>query len=338
MKPKPYRRPMKQFMSKTNNVLSPPMQLKAAVQLPQSADEVRSRRQSISNQNLVRRLGESSLFREFQRAFEAATALPLTLRAVQSWQLAHVKSRNQNAFCGWMSQANNSCAACLRMQQKVCEGANGVPSTASCQLGLNETAVAVKIGRDIIAYLQTGQVFFKAPTAKQTEHALNQIREWGLDPDKDEAVRLYQITPVVCQKEYEARVKLLQFFADQLGALANQIVLLQTDAEPLQITRARELIEAHYQDDVSLVLISKQVGMGVYYFCKQFRKATGLNYTGYVSRLRIEKAKNLLLNLNYRVSEIAYEVGFKSLTHFNRIFKRLAGESPTEYREHLQTA
>jgi AraC-like DNA-binding protein len=325
-------------MSKTNNVLSQPMQLKAAAQPPQSADEIRSRRLLISNQNLARRLAGSSLFREFQRAFEAATALPLTLRAVESWQLAHVKSRNQNAFCAWMIQANHSCAACLRLQQKVCAGANGVASTASCQFGLNETAVAVKIGSEIVAYLQTGQVFFKAPTAKQTERALNQIREWGLDPGKDEAIRLYQVTPVVRRKEYEARVKLLQFFADQLGALANQTMLLQTDLEPMQITHARELIEAHYQDDVSLIMISRQVGMGVYYFCKQFKKATGLNYTRYVSRLRIEKAKNLLLNLNYRISEIAYEVGFKSLTHFNRIFKRVAGESPTEYRQHLQTA
>ena len=66
-----------------------------------------------------------------------------------------------------------------------------------------------------------------------------------------------------------------------------------------------------------------------------FKKATGVNFTAYVSRLRIEKAKNLLLNLNLNVSEIAYEVGFQSLTHFNRVFKKIMGQSPTEYREQL---
>lgn len=45
--------------------------------------------------------------------------------------------------------------------------------------------------------------------------------------------------------------------------------------------------------------------------------------------------KNLLLNPNLRVSEIACEVGFQSLTHFNRVFKKVAGESPTGYRERL---
>ena len=49
----------------------------------------------------------------------------------------------------------------------------------------------------------------------------------------------------------------------------------------------------------------------------------------------MEKAKNLLLNPNYRVSEIAFEIGFQSLTHFNRIFKNIAGQSPTEYRRQL---
>jgi AraC-like DNA-binding protein len=62
---------------------------------------------------------------------------------------------------------------------------------------------------------------------------------------------------------------------------------------------------------------------------------TGINFTDYVARLRIERARNLLLNPNLRISEIAFEVGFQSLTHFNRVFKRILGESPTEYRSHL---
>jgi AraC-like DNA-binding protein len=54
--------------------------------------------------------------------------------------------------------------------------------------------------------------------------------------------------------------------------------------------------------------------------------------------MRIEKAKNLLLNPNLRISEIAYEIGFQSLTHFNRVFKKIIGQSPTEYRSQLKCA
>ena len=285
--------------------------------------------------HLVETLVRSPIFREYQRAFEAATRLPLTLRAVEGWQLAHNDSRRQNGFCAMMSESSRSCAACLQMQQRVCEGVNGVPCTMSCTFGLSETAVGVKVGQGIIAYLQTGQVFFKPPTAQQTQRALKQIQAWGLSLDRGEAARRYNETPVIGRSEYQATVRLLQFFAEQLGGLANQIVLQQQTAEPEQITRARQFIEAHHQEDLTLTAAARSAGMSTFYFCKTFRKVTGLTFTQHLSRLRVEKAKNLLLNRNYRVSEIAYEVGFQSLTHFNRVFKSLAGESPTDCRQHL---
>ena len=71
-------------------------------------------------------------------------------------------------------------------------------------------------------------------------------------------------------------------------------------------------------------------------FCKMF-KATGLTFTNYIARVRVEKAKNLLLNPHLRVSEIAYTVGFQSLTHFNRLFRKLTGESPTSFRDNVAT-
>jgi AraC-like DNA-binding protein len=288
-----------------------------------------------ANSRLVEALAGSKVFREYQRSFGEAMGLPLTLRAVEGWQLAHQGSRHQNGFCAMMSRANHSCAACLRMQQRVCEGVNGVPCTLRCQFGLNESAVGVKIGRDIIAYLQTGQVFFKAPRPEQTNRVLDQIKSLGLNVDRREAAQHYNETPVVQPGEYQATVRLLQFFADQLGVLASQILLQQRDAEPAQITRARQYIEANSHEDLSLAVVARHAGMSTFYFCKMFRKVTGVHFARYVSCVRVEKAKNLLLNLNYRVSEIAFEIGFQSLTHFNRIFKTIAGQSPTEYRRLL---
>ena len=78
--------------------------------------------------------------------------------------------------------------------------------------------------------------------------------------------------------------------------------------------------------------------MSTFYFCKIFKKSTGTHFTDYLSRVRVEKARNLLLNPNLRISEIAYEVGFQSLTHFNRVFKKLLGQSPTEYRAQVKLA
>ena len=73
----------------------------------------------------------------------------------------------------------------------------------------------------------------------------------------------------------------------------------------------------------------------MYHFCKVFHRSTGLKFTDYVTRVRLEEARTQLLNPNRRISEIAYDVGFQSLTQFNRMFKRVFGQSPTEFRTHL---
>ena len=63
-----------------------------------------------------------------------------------------------------------------------------------------------------------------------------------------------------------------------------------------------------------------------------FKRATGMTFTEYLSFVRVAKSKQLLANPQKRISEVAYEAGFSSLTHFNRMFRRITGQSPTAYR------
>ena len=99
------------------------------------------------------------------------------------------------------------------------------------------------------------------------------------------------------------------------------------------ITRAKEFIGKNQSDALSLGQVARAVNTSTFYFCKMFKKATGLTFTEYLSQVRISKAKNLLLNPNLRISEIAYDIGYQSLTHFNRTFHRIVGQSPTAYRK-----
>ena len=103
------------------------------------------------------------------------------------------------------------------------------------------------------------------------------------------------------------------------------------------ISRARSYIADHHAEKMTLTGIARAVNMSAFYFCKSFRKATGLTFTHYVARVRVEKVKDLLLNPNKRVSEAAYEAGFQSLSQFNRVFRLVAGEPPSAYREKLRS-
>ena len=65
---------------------------------------------------------------------------------------------------------------------------------------------------------------------------------------------------------------------------------------------------------------------------EKFKEATGTNFVKYVARTRFEKAQALLRNADLRISEIAFACGFQSLSQFNRVFKKLSGKSPTQFR------
>ncbi len=207
-----------------------------------------------------------------------------------------------------------------------------------CQYGLSEAAVPVRLGNETVGYLQTGQVMRQQPTEKQFEEAAHQLEEQGLAADNHKVRESYFQTSVVSQKKLDSMTHLLAVFADHLSMKGNQIALQQTNAEPPVITKAKQFIEEHHAEDISLGQVATAVHISTFYFCKLFKRATGFNFTVFVSRTRTEKAKNLLLNPNLRISEIAYEVGFQSLTHFNRIFKKIVGQSPTAHRTKLPKA
>lgn len=289
-----------------------------------------------AEKGLLEMLRRSHLYQEYEKAFNEATGLPVALRGVESWQLPHHGRKNENPLCGIAAQKSRSCAACLQLQEQLSQGATDDAKTLTCYLGLSDTVVPVKLGDRVIGFLQTGQVFCRKPTEAQFEKVSKLLEEWKLPFDRKQLHDAYFGSKVMQQKQYDSMVRLLSIFAEHLSILSNQISLRQENSEPPVITRAKRFIEEHHGEDLSLGQVAKAVNTSTFYFCKIFKKATGLNFTDYVSRLRIEKAKNLLLNPNLRVSEIAFEVGFQSLTHFNRVFRRVVGQSPTDYRGHLK--
>lgn len=290
------------------------------------------------SQRMIEQLTRSQIFQDYERAFAQATGLPLSLRPPEVWSFAHGRKRNQNPFCTLMSSNSRSCAACLQAQEQTNAAALNGAKTIVCFAGLCDTAVPVRLGGELVGYLQTGQVMLKRPTKDQFARTTKQLVEWGLKVDLGKMEDAYFHTKVLTPKEYDAVVRLLTIFSQHLSLVGNQLLVQQSNAEPPAVTQAKAFIQENQSQDLTLGQVSKAVNTSSFYFCKMFKRATGLHFTQYLARVRIEKAKNLLLNPNLRISEIAFEVGFQSLTHFNRVFKRLVGQSPTEYRNQLPTS
>ena len=290
---------------------------------------------SNGNRALLQALADSKLYHDYERAFSGATGLPVSLRPVESWQLPLHGKRNENPFCAKMAQKSRACGACLQVTEQLSQSATNEPQTVTCQMGMCDMAIPVRLGDRLIGFLQTGQVFRSKPTEAKFERTAKLVAEWQVDVTPAELRKAYFDTRVISHQQHDSVIKLLSIFAQHLSILSNQLVVRSKNVELPVISRAKEYIHEHQTEELTLSQVAKAVNMSTCYFCKMFKKITGVNFTDYVSRVRIEKSKNLLLNPNLRISEIAFEIGFQSLTHFNRVFKKILGQSPTEYREQL---
>ena len=285
---------------------------------------------------IVERLRRSTVFRDYEEAFRETTGLPITLRPIEAFDLPHHGDPNESPFCALMAHTNHSCSACLQHQRKVEESAALAPTTLRCFAGMCDSAVPVRVGRNLIAFLQTGQVFMDEATPAEFSRATRRLLQLGTEFDVKSLETAFYQTRVVTRKQYDSILRLMAIFAQHLSALSNQLLVQGSTEENPTITKAKAFIAERQSTEVTLGDVAEHVNMSAFYFCKTFKKATGMTFTDYLARIRIERVKSLLLNPHMRVSEIAYDAGFQSLSQFNRVFRRVAGESPKAYRSRLR--
>lgn len=124
---------------------------------------------------LVAQLRDSQIYRDYEQAFRDTTGLPLNLRPIEAFDLPHRDDPNENPFCALMATTNQSCAACLQLQRKVEEQARLEPKTLKCFAGLCDSAVPIRVGENLVAFLQTGQILLHRPTKQQFKRTTRQL-------------------------------------------------------------------------------------------------------------------------------------------------------------------
>jgi AraC-like DNA-binding protein len=293
-------------------------------------------------QALLQRIANSERFKLYQEAFRTATGLPLRLVSSdpEGWCLDD-QNINRSPFCEALNLCKNACNACLDTNRRLMNEAevNG-PTTCHCFAGLCATAVPVKLGATVIGYMKTGQVFSRTPVEEQFEQILGAIGRKTLeDGVKEKLKSAYMETRFVEPRRYQSMVMLLQSFAEQLSEHADSLAIIEEGSEPAAIAKARKYIHANLDQPLPLGQVARQAGLSESHFCRLFKDSAGLTLTDYVNRCRIDWAKRELLRPEARISEIAFLVGYQSLSQFNRSFARITGQSPTLYRrERLERA
>ncbi len=292
-----------------------------------------------SSQRMLEALSASQMYRDYERAFTEGTGLPLRLQGPNLLHVVRYAKKQENPFCALMAKTDESCtpgsAQCYALQCRLEEEAHFVPRTLKSFTGLCETAVPVRVGGNVIAFLHTGQVLLHRPDKVRFRQIAATLNKWGAKVDLEKLEGLYFNTRVLAQKQYEALIRLLSAFSVQLASRSRDLFLQAQQQDSPAITQARSFIAEHADEALSLAAVAHVVNMSATYFSEKFKEGSGITFVDYVARTRVGNARNLLLNPNRRVSEVAFEVGFQSLSQFNRAFRRIAGESPRDYRAAL---
>ncbi len=277
-------------------------------------------------------LSRSRILQDYERAFSEATGLPLKFAPVGRKRPGMRGSEKANPFCTTMAETESGCRLCVDMQEDLTKDENGSTKSAACIAGLTDSAVPVRVGAKVLGYLQTGQIALRQLTRDDFRHVTDFLKRGGADVDWETLEDAYFKTRVISRPQYDAVLGLLEVFAQHLSLAAEQIATQQSHAEPPMIERARHFIDERSGEELSLHEVARAVNTSTFHFCKLFKRATGMTFTSYLAVVRVAKAKKLLANPQTRISEVAFESGFASITHFNRMFRRIAGESPTAFR------
>lgn len=115
---------------------------------------------------------------------------------------------------------------------------------------------------------------------------------------------------------------ILEYLKQQLNGVQTDIIL-----------RAKRFISDNFSNpELSLKSVADYVGLNEKYFTSKFTQKTGSTFRDYLTKLRVEKAKNLLKTTDLKIYEICESIGYNNVEHFNRMFKRLTDVSPSVYR------
>lgn len=160
---------------------------------------------------------------------------------------------------------------------------------------------------------------------------------------KDQAFLEKQIVKIAdeCLNQNENYLQYLEVLYIELLLYINRCIYDSLTQVPqvsnpkfAKITDIIQFINSNYMKKLNLPLITEKFFISTSCFTKTFKEATGFTFVEYLNNLRIKHAQYMLRSTDLSVSEIAEEVGFESVTHFGRVFKKFSGMSPLNFRKH----
>jgi len=270
--------------------------------------------------------------REQQVAFTCATGVPLTLIPHSQ----HNQACEDGAFCVDGCLGDPSGVTCRRRLIKAERRAtaHSSPVQYCCPSGLVKILVPVIVDRQHVGSLLAGPFTMRSLDGLLLQKLVDRLEKLGLSGRQEQLRTTWKFTPRLTSEKCRAAGTLLRLFGRYLTELMKQpsgaSVSRRSSASLLE--RIEAFLAECQDSQVSLKEVAAKMSLSPCHFCAVFKKQTGITFSQYRIRRRLEVARTLLAERDRRISDVAFEAGFGSIPYFNRAFRRQFGCSPSEFR------
>jgi len=278
-------------------------------------------------------LAASPDFTRFSEVLADLAGIAMTLLSPEGEFHIPFGDGNKNRICRLIrttEKGASRCNACdLRNNLKA--GLLGKPLLYRCHAGFYDINLPIFVQGRHVASISSGQLLTEPPS----QEGLARIRRrlaW-LNAAPGELRRAYWSAPYLPEEKIRCVMRLLEIYSVQLCESLHRIRDLESRLERTELRKAKEYVAERFTDpDLGLVGAASHAGLSPAHFSHLFRRETGVAFTRYVQRVRLEEAKRLLKTSEQSVSEICFACGFNSLPHFIRVFRTLERTTPGRFR------
>ncbi|MFI3174040.1 MAG: response regulator transcription factor [Bacillota bacterium] len=148
-------------------------------------------------------------------------------------------------------------------------------------------------------------------------------------PNREEVLQTFERQIQQCFEVAELFATLKAVQAEHMS----QILAQEEDVATRPIRLAKQYVQLHFSENITLETVATVIGFSGSYFSAVFKKETGEGFSKYLTRVRMDKAKELLQQTNLPISEICVSVGYSDLKHFTATFKKTTDLKPGQYRK-----
>ena len=250
-----------------------------------------------------------------------------------------------NPYCMYMKSTQEHWHICLKMIRGMYNKLQQTHTTyfGICHGGLGEYVIPIFSGQTLLGSVNAG--FF--PVEEQ-EAERRLCRSCAMEPplDEAEALRLYRSCinrPMIAPEELLPGLELLSEFLSQSYQILQQThaapsitARYHASSEDTILTHALEYIKQNAVNPITVSDLAAFCHCSESYLSRIFKRRTGVNINVYTNKVRVEEAKNNLILSHDSIADIASRVGFSDPNYFSRVFTRIIGIPPTEFRRRFR--